>query len=402
MTEQQNASTVPEENRDSVEITSPPQKPEKKDRKINTALALSAVAIAIALAAGIGLYNWGKHQSATQSATLEALEGQLTALQQQQQTQKTDLENIIKQQGGALDAAKREQENLTRQLDEVQQKVATISGTDAKTWLLAQSDFLVKLAGRKLWSDQDVTTAAALLKSADASLADMNDPSLIAARRAITEDIASLSAVSQVDYDGIILKLNQLSNQVDNLRLADNDNDSAPMDSDDTELSSTLSEWRQNLVKSWHSFMDSFITIRRRDDTAVPLLAPNQDIYLRENIRSRLLVAAQAVPRHQNETYKQSLDNVSTWVRAYYDTEDAATKSFLETLDALSQQNITMDVPETLQSQPILEKLMQTRVRNLRAQPAAASPEAAATAPAEAAPTPAEAPAASEPAQGEQ
>ncbi|CAM8046580.1 uroporphyrinogen-III C-methyltransferase [Atlantibacter hermannii] len=402
MTEQQNASTVPEENRDSVEITSPPQKPEKKDRKINTALALSAVAIAIALAAGIGLYNWGKHQSATQSATLEALEGQLTALQQQQQTQKTDLENIIKQQGGALDAAKREQENLTRQLDEVQQKVATISGTDAKTWLLAQSDFLVKLAGRKLWSDQDVTTAAALLKSADASLADMNDPSLIAARRAITEDIASLSAVSQVDYDGIILKLNQLSNQVDNLRLADNDNDSAPMDSDDTELSSTLSEWRQNLVKSWHSFMDSFITIRRRDDTAVPLLAPNQDIYLRENIRSRLLVAAQAVPRHQNETYKQSLDNVSTWVRAYYDTEDAATKSFLETLDALSQQNITMDVPETLQSQPILEKLMQTRVRNLLAQPAAASPEAAATAPAEAAPTPAEAPVASEPAQGEQ
>ncbi|XNN28910.1 uroporphyrinogen-III C-methyltransferase [Escherichia coli] len=117
-------------------------------------------------------------------------------------------------------------------MDEVQQKVATISGSDAKTWLLAQADFLVKLAGRKLWSDQDVTTAAALLKSADASLADMNDPSLITVRRAITDDIASLSAVSQVDYDGIILKLNQLSNQVDNLRLADNDSDGSPMDSD--------------------------------------------------------------------------------------------------------------------------------------------------------------------------
>ncbi|BDY98702.1 hypothetical protein MUTS15_73590 [Escherichia coli] len=59
--------------------------------------------------------------------------------------------------------------------------------------------------------------------------------------------------------------------------------------------------------------MDNFITIRRRDDTAVPLLAPNQDIYLRENIRSRLLVAAQAVPRHQEETYRQALENVSTW-----------------------------------------------------------------------------------------
>jgi len=260
-------------------------------------------------------------------------------------------------------------------LAEVQQKVATISGSDAKTWLLAQADFLVKLAGRKLWSDQDATTAAALLKSADASLADMNDPSLIAARRAITDDIASLSAVEQVDYDGIILKLNQLSNQVDNLRLADKDPDGSPMDSDDSELSSSISEWRINLQKSWQNFMDSFITIRRRDDTAVPLLAPNQDIYLRENIRSRLLVAAQAVPRHQEETYRQALENVSTWVRAYYDTDDATTKAFLDEVDQLSQQNISMDVPETLQSQAILEKLMQTRVRNLLAQPAAPATE---------------------------
>ncbi len=152
------------------------------------------------------------------------------------------------------------------------------------------------MAGRKLWSDQDVTTAVTLLKSADASLADMNDPSLIDVRRAITEDISALSAVSQVDFDGIILKLNQLSNQVDNLRLADNNIDDSPMDANSDELSSSLSEWRQNLSKSWHSFMSDFISIRRRDSSAEPLLAPNQDVYLRENIRSRLLVAAQAVP----------------------------------------------------------------------------------------------------------
>ena len=248
----------------------------------------------------------------------------------------------------------------------------------------------MKLAGRKLWSDQDVTTAAALLKSADASLADMNDPSLITARRAITEDIASLSAVSQVDFDGIILKVNQLANQVDNLRLADNNTDDSPMDSDDGELSASLSEWRVNLQKSWQNFMDSFITIRRRDETAVPLLAPNQDIYLRENIRAQLLAASQAVPRHQQETYKQALDNVSTWVRAYYDTDDAATKTFLDDVDQLSQQSIAMDVPDTLQSQPILEKLMQTRVRNLMAQPAVAQPTAEQPAAAEPAPAPAQ------------
>ena len=382
MTEQQNQSAVVEETREAVETTPQPENNDKKKAGNKTSLALSAIAIAIAIAAGIGLYGLNKQQATRQNATTSELSGQLAALQKAQESQKSELEGIIKQQADQLSQAKHEQETLTKQLDELQQKVAVISGSDAKTWLLAQADFLVKLAGRKLWSDQDVTTAAALLKSADASLADMNDPSLIGARRAITDDIATLSAVSQVDYDGMILKVNQLANQIDNLRLADNNDDDSPMDSDSDELSSSISEWRVNLQKSWQNFMDSFITVRRRDETAVPLLAPNQDIYLRENIRSRLLVAAQAVPRHQEETWKQSLDNVSTWVRAYYDTDDATTKAFLEEVDKLSQQSITMTVPETLQSQALLEKLMQTRVRNLMAQPAVSAGGAPSPAPA--------------------
>ena len=382
MTEQQNQSAVVEETREAVETTPQPENNDKKKAGNKTSLALSAIAIAIAIAAGIGLYVLNKQQATRQNATTSELASQVAALQKAQENQKSELEGVIKQQADQLNEAKHQQETLAKQLDELQQKVAVISGSDAKTWLLAQADFLVKLAGRKLWSDQDVTTAAALLKSADASLADMNDPSLIGARRAITDDIATLSAVSQVDYDGMILKVNQLANQIDNLRLADNNDDDSPMDADSDELSSSISEWRVNLQKSWQNFMDSFITVRRRDETAVPLLAPNQDIYLRENIRSRLLVAAQAVPRHQEETWKQSLDNVSTWVRAYYDTDDATTKAFLEEVDKLSQQSITMTVPETLQSQALLEKLMQTRVRNLMAQPAVTAGGAPSPAPA--------------------
>jgi len=321
MTEHEKSSAVVEETRETVDTTSQPETTdttvEKKNGSNKTSLTLSVIAIAIALAAGVGLYGLVKKQGTNQTATSDALVNQITALQKAQETQKAELEGVIKQQAAALADANSKREELTKQLSEVQEKVATISGTDAKTWLLSQADFLVKLAGR----------------------------------------------------NGIILKVNQLSNQIDNLQLADNNDDDSPMDSDGTELSSSLSEWRINLQKSWQNFMDSFITIRRRDETAVPLLAPNQDVYLRENIRSRLLVAAQAVPRHQEETYKQALDNVSTWVRAYYDTNDATTTAFLEDIDKLSQQNITMNVPDKLESQPILEKIMQTRVRNLLAQP---------------------------------
>ncbi|UCB29628.1 uroporphyrinogen-III C-methyltransferase [Duffyella gerundensis] len=368
MTEQKNSSAMVEETTPAVETAnnSSPTPPQKGR---NGAMALGAVAIVIALAIGAGLYLNAQHQSEQQAAATQSLNDQLIALQQQAKQDKQQLSQQLTATTAALDNAQQQQAATAKQLDELRGKVAAISGNDARTWLLAQADYLVKLAGRKLWSDQDVTTAAALLKSADASLADMNDPSLIDVRRALTEDISSLSEVSQVDYDGVILKLNQLSNGVDNLRLADNDSDDAPMDSDSNELSTSLREWRQNLVKSWHNFMDDFITIRRRDNTAQPLLAPNQDVYLRENIRSRLLIAAQAVPRHQDEIFKQSIDTVSTWVRAWFDTNDAATKAFLAQLDELSQQSVSMDVPESLESQPMLDKLMQTRVRNLLAQP---------------------------------
>ncbi|MCW6569056.1 uroporphyrinogen-III C-methyltransferase [Yersinia ruckeri] len=353
-----------------------PQQPVAKTPKNKgTGPILGTVAIAIAILLSGGLYYQGHQQNQQLQAVNQALQEQIAALKQSQSQEQQRLETRLQQQGKALDAADRQQASLARQIDELQGKVATISGSDAKAWLLAQADFLVKMAGRKLWSDQDVTSAATLLKSADASLADMNDPSLIEVRRAITEDIGTLSAVSQIDFDGIILKLNLLSNQVDNLRMADNVTDDAPMDEDSTELSGSLSDWKQNLSKSWHSFLTNFVTIRRRDSSAEPLLAPNQDIYLRENIRSRLLVAAQAVPRHQDEVYKQSLETISTWVRAYFDVNDPSTKAFLDELESLSQQSISMDVPDQLKSQPLLEKLMQTRVRNLLAQTPAANLE---------------------------
>lgn len=372
MTEQKDSSAMVEETTPAVDRSlssndTPPRNANK------SGMALGAVAIVIALAMGAGLYLYGKHQADLQAQTNQKLSDQLSALQQQASSDKQQLTQQLSGAETALQTAQAQQNASAKELETLREKMAVISGNDVRSWLLAQADYLVKLAGRKLWSDQDVTTAAALLKSADASLADMNDPSVMNVRRALTQDISNLSSVTQVDYDGVILKLNQLSNNVDNLRLADNDSDDAPMDSDGGELSGSVREWRQNLVKSWHNFMDDFITIRRRDNTAQPLLAPNQDVYLRENIRSRLLIAAQAVPRHQDEIYKQSIDTVSAWVRAWYDTNDAATKAFLAQLDELSQQNINMDLPDTLESQPLLEQLMQTRVRNLLAQPSAAA-----------------------------
>ncbi|MEC5343747.1 uroporphyrinogen-III C-methyltransferase [Brenneria populi] len=367
MTEHNTPTTPSEEVAERVEPAHQQQEP-KAQPSGRGGVLLGAAAIIIALALSGGLYYYTHQQEQRDDAAILSLESRLSALQRQYEQGQQQWQEAQQSHNKSLNAAEQRLNALTLQSDEISRKLASLTEHDTNTWLLSQADFLVKMAGRKLWSDKDVTTAGALLKSADASLAEMNDPSVIEVRRALTNDISALAGVGQIDFDGIILKVNQLTDQVDNLRLADNNSDETPMDENSGELSASLSEWRQNLSKSWHNFIAEFITIRRRDSAAEPLLAPNQDVYLRENIRSRLLVAAQAIPRHQNETYKQSLETAATWIRAYFDTSDANTQAFLERLDELSQQSVSMDVPATLQSQPLLEKLMQTRVRNLLAQ----------------------------------
>ncbi|GFN46513.1 uroporphyrinogen-III C-methyltransferase [Candidatus Regiella insecticola] len=337
-------------------------------RKNRSGLLWVTFTMVLVMALGAGGLYFHQHfqqQQFQQQATNQSLHQQLTELKQHQLKEKTQLASLLLEHNKALETANRQQDALMQQLNALQEKVATISSSDTKIWLLAQADFLVKMAERKLWNDQDATSAVILLKNADTSLADMHDASLIEIRRAIIEDIGTLSTLSQIDFDGIILKLNQLSNQVDNLRLADNSIEDPSIEDGNNQLSSSLSQWRQNLYKSWHNFIADFITIRRRDNGAEPLLAPDQDIYLRENIRARLLIAAQAIPRHQDEVYKQALETSATWIRAYFDVNDANTKSFLVDLDNLSQQSISMNMPDQLKSPPILENLTKIRTRHL-------------------------------------
>ena len=79
MTEQKNTSAMIEETTPAVESAPLPEQPPKKNRNGIAGIALGAIAIAIALALGGGLYSYGKHQSAAQTANTDALATQLIA-----------------------------------------------------------------------------------------------------------------------------------------------------------------------------------------------------------------------------------------------------------------------------------------------------------------------------------
>ncbi|AOM41610.1 uroporphyrinogen-III C-methyltransferase [Xenorhabdus hominickii] len=352
---------------DAIE-TKNPQQPEMAPHKPKRCGWVgSTLSIAISLAIGIGglyIYYHGKQQNAALNAENLALQQQVVSLAQQQSADKQNIDVKLQELTASLQTATSQNQQLNNRIEALQTRVSAFSNTDIENWRLAQASSLVKMAGRKIWSDQDITTAIALLKDADQNLAEMDDPSLNYVRKAIMTDIDSLTKIKLVDSDGIILTLNHLSNQIDSLRLADNMQQTTPKDGKE-DISDSLSDWRQNLSNSWDSFMDNFITITPRDNSSIPLLAPNQNIYIRENIRSKLLIAAQAVPRHQDQIYKDALASVGTWVKDYFDTTNPTTEAFLANAKSLEQRPLSIEVPEQLSSQPILADLVRKRIYNL-------------------------------------
>ena len=330
---------------------------------------LSLLAILIALGVGGAGYYFGQQQVDEFQQKLTALEAQInnkTVVSAPAQdvkfdtTQLTQLESAnkatqdkIAQVEELINAKSHELVGLQSQINKVSVQANAQQPTD---WLFSEADFLLNNALRKLVLDNDVDTAVSLLKLADETLAKVNNSQSAAIRSAINQDLKQLLSVAGVDQNAVMQKLSQLANTVDELPVLDvNFGD----DQNATKLSDSLSDWAENAEKSATSFLNHFIRISPKHGAdRKELLAPNQDIYLRENIRLRLQLAIMAVPRQQNELYKQSLEAVASWIRSYFDTNAEVTQSFLKSVDELSEVSIYVDVPSQLQSLSMLDKYL--------------------------------------------
>ena len=330
---------------------------------------LSLLAILIALGVGGAGYYFGQQKVDEFQQKLTALEAQInnktvvsapaqevkfdtTQLAQLESANKAT-QNKIAQVEELINAKSHELVGLQSQINKVSAQANAQQPTD---WLFSEADFLLNNALRKLVLDNDVDTAVSLLKLTDETLAKVNNSQSAAIRSAINQDLKQLLSVTGIDQNAVMQKLSQLANTVDELPVLDvNFGD----DQNATKLSDSLSDWAENAEKSATSFLNHFIRISPKHGAdRKELLAPNQDIYLRENIRLRLQLAIMAVPRQQNELYKQSLEAVASWIRSYFDTNAEVTQSFLKSVDELSELSIYVDVPSQLQSLSMLDKYL--------------------------------------------
>ncbi|NJI11793.1 uroporphyrinogen-III C-methyltransferase [Aeromonas veronii] len=327
--------------------------------KSRSGAVLGGVAILLALGLTGGLYLHGHKNAVAQQAELAQLKQQLaSALSKIDQTSSKDAEQLA-----ALDQT---QQRLQGEMQGLQNRVLDLNDKRPNDWMLAESEYLVRVAGRKLWLEHDLVSAITLLGNADERIAALNDPSLMPIRKALAEDIAKLKGMPRIDREGLTLKLAALSDQIELLPLSTVSMPEAKAEPDQA-VSTNPDEWESNLKKNWVKFTENFVTIRRRDGAVEALLSPQQEIFLRENLKTKLLQAQLSVYREQQALYEDSLDKAQRWLTQYFDTDNSATRYMQGEIDKLKGEQIQIDYPAQFKTQAMLEQVLTERLQRILA-----------------------------------
>jgi len=330
----------------------------QKQAKKGVRIGSLAIIISILLSGGVVVYT---HQQS--QFQIISLKNQLQRTQEQLDIQ---LETSInKTTSVAMNVIHKTETALDQQhksIESLQLALAKIKGRRPNDWLLAESDYLVKLAGRKLFLEHDPDSATLLMESADQRIATLNDPSLVPLRKAMAEDITTLKSIPLIDKDGLILRLNSLSQKIDTLPLA---NAILPktVEVKKEEVTNDLNNWKHNLLTSAKNFAEKFITFRIRDGNAIPLLSPKQHFFLRENLKMQLETATQAIYDEQQEIYTTAIQTASQWSKSYFNQGDNNVIELEKELLFLSKQNIQVTYPVKIKSQSLLTDVIRQRLR---------------------------------------
>ncbi|GAL30024.1 uroporphyrinogen-III methyltransferase [Vibrio variabilis] len=340
-----------------------PKSPEFEEKQGKRGVKLGTAAIILTLLLGGGMTFMMQKQAGDYEARIARLEAQIKASQsslssEMQQVQAETLEQAKTMTHKAEVVLGQQKKSI----ESLQLAVADVKGRRPNDWLLAEADYLVKLAGRKLFLEHDVVSATRLMESADQRIAALNDPSLVSLRQSMANDITKLRTVPLIDRDGLVLRLTSLQREVDQLPLANAILPDAPA-VEKRQVSQDIYDWQDNLMTSLKDFSENFITFRSRDGNVIPLLSPEQHFYLRENIKSKIETAIRATYEEQGEIYKMSLETAEEWSESFFDMDNNSVKEFNAALGKLSQQNIQVDYPVKLETQAKLSDVISERLR---------------------------------------
>ncbi len=339
--------------------------PPKKNKSLKILRLIFSLLLFFAAVAAIAFVVWRSQQiSSAQNARIEALTQQIYALD----TRASELRDSNKQTESALRGkVVTLSQRLTSAEDRLKahnRRIISMSTTDRDDWLLAEAEYLLKLANQRVLIEKSPGSAIALLEEADAILRDLADPDLFSLRQAIQKDLVALKLVAKVDAEGIYLQLSALAEQAESIAILPDTFASADYAEGDLLLEEETSEsTASNARNSFNRFFSSFksyFRIIENSEKPQALLPPEETAYLQLNLRMQIERAQLALLREQQNIYVDSLVKAETWVARYF-PRSSSSMLFRQELNNLSKKNILRQLPDISTSLELLKEYISTR-----------------------------------------
>lgn len=334
----------------------------------NKTATIALVVAILSIFASIGHYVWQQQQNNAQFLTLNQqnqqaieqgqseLKSSLTAefnRQLQQQNRATSQSQISAKKAHSDSDSQLQQ--LSAQLSQLEQKMSLRQPND---WLIHEAEYLVRVAARTMWLERDTKAAISLLRDADNRLKELNQPKFLPVRALINEDIESLALMPTLQNQEAILTLMALNKQVPTLVIITPEEE-LEHSKENIALSDDIGDWQENLSKTWHKFLKDFITVRRRTGIIEPLMTPDQQQHLKQNLSLKIQLVQWAASEQKEEIYQQTLLDIQQWLNEFFDMNLPVNKRFYQSIEKLKQQTIHYNYPSDLRSLAAIKRLLQ-------------------------------------------
>jgi len=246
-------------------------------------------------------------------------------------------------------------DSLPSRVSTLENSLSTLQGvsTGARdTWLLAEAGYYMQIANAQLQLAGNPRLAALALAMADERIVQLSNPALTDVRRALADELAALEVMEKPDIEGVTLTLSSLARVVDSLPLHKGTTAESAADAEpDPEMSGLDRAWAS--VKGAAS---GLVRVTGPEETATPLMTPEAAYFLRTNLALQLQAARLALLRGEQAVFQQSLDDASTWLDLYYDTESAQVASALQTIAEIRDSMISVTTPDISESLRLLRQ----------------------------------------------
>ena len=339
-----------------------------KTRKgASSSVAWLAFLVAIVALAAAGYTAWQSWRSAADTSADDRaarLESGLSSSERslaQLQEQVTELgqrdpgiDAAVDSLRGDLEQRLRLLESLPARMSTLESSVASLAGISEgarDAWILAESEYYMQIANAQLQLANNPHLAALALRMADERIVQLADPGLTGVRQAIADELAALDVMEKPDIEGATLTLASLARVVESLPLAGT--------REGQQEESAVDEEQSGVGRAWASVknaMSGLVTVTPVEQARLTQLSPDAEHFLRSNIALQLQAARLALLRGEQAIFVQTLDDTSTLLRDYFDTDSSQVAGALETISEVRDHVFVAEVPDISESLRLLRQ----------------------------------------------